>query len=869
MKQQKVTLAAFVCAVLFFVACSNVPECSGGSEDDHGVIGGEDNHDDVTGEGDHDVFAIVDKTISGVSQKGPFVNGSSVTVLELGEESLAQTGSSYEGTIKNDKGEFSVKVAKIVSPYVLLKANGFYRNEITGEKSKKPVTLYALTDLSERDEANVNLLTHMAYERSIYLAVEESLSVANAKKQAEAEVLKSFEIEGDFDEAENWNLFGEGDQSAALLAMSILMQGDLSEAGFSERLANYASDIEVDGKWNDDKVATAIADWASALGRDDGFKKIRDNIAGWGISTGVPAFEKYVNIFWWRNYGLGVCDENREGEILKNQNALSSFADVYYACESKAWREATDYEKDTFGWDDGKDGDAKNGNVVEDNCYVYEDSVWRLGNTSDCSLKLGGCTALRQDSVWEGADKVWYICDNLKWRETTEGKFALETCNAAIEAVVEKVDSTYYICKSDEWVKATKLEYDTYQWPDGKDGDSKWGSVNKNVCYVFENGVWRYGDLEECTLGLGGCTDKCRDRACVRRADNDEWYICYLDGGYKGWIPASAWDLVTLGGVGTFDGEIRVVTLDGVHYFIYDAMIEGFWVEANTIQIDTYDYENNRDWSDGEDGELRKGAVTNSMYVFDKYVWRAAAEVDKAACTEFGQIAQGKVNQENMYFCYGDHWRIFRGREDISYGKLVDERDGKVYRTVKIGEQTWMAENLNYEDEIATPVLQGQSGYPINRKDSSVVYGRVYTWTALVDSIALATDADNPMDCGYGKTCSLTANVRGVCPSGWHLPTQAEWKTLVDAAGGESQAGKILMSQEQLDLSGEKLDLFGFSMLMMPDESVYWLCFWSATETSAEEAYSLCFDGGSGVSHENYDKRQRSPVRCVKDAEYP
>ena len=89
MKQQKVTLAAFVCAVLFFVACSNVPECSGGSEDDHGVIGGEDNHDDVTGEGDHDVFAIVDKTISGVSQKGPFVNGSSVTVLELHRQVLA------------------------------------------------------------------------------------------------------------------------------------------------------------------------------------------------------------------------------------------------------------------------------------------------------------------------------------------------------------------------------------------------------------------------------------------------------------------------------------------------------------------------------------------------------------------------------------------------------------------------------------------------------------------------------------------------------------------------------------------------------------------------------------------------------------
>ena len=163
MKQQKVTLAAFVCAVLFLVSCSNEPEYSGYSEEDHEAI---------VGEHAHEVAAIVDKTISGGSQKGPFVNGSSVTVLELGEESLAQTGSSYEGKIKNDKGEFSLKVAKLVSPYVLLKANGFYRNEITGEKSKSPVTLYALTDLSERDEANVNLLTHMPYERSIYLAVE-------------------------------------------------------------------------------------------------------------------------------------------------------------------------------------------------------------------------------------------------------------------------------------------------------------------------------------------------------------------------------------------------------------------------------------------------------------------------------------------------------------------------------------------------------------------------------------------------------------------------------------------------------------------------------------------------------------------------
>ena len=109
------------------------------------------------------------------------------------------------------------------------------------------------------DEVNVNLLTHLAYERSLYLATD-SLSVSKAKKQAEAEVFKSFEIEGDFGVAEDLNIFGENDQSAALLAISVLMQGDLKEADFSERLDNYARDIEEDGKWDDKKTATAVAD---------------------------------------------------------------------------------------------------------------------------------------------------------------------------------------------------------------------------------------------------------------------------------------------------------------------------------------------------------------------------------------------------------------------------------------------------------------------------------------------------------------------------------------------------------------------------------------------------------------------------------
>ncbi|MCQ2063268.1 MAG: hypothetical protein MJY99_08025, partial [Fibrobacter sp.] len=389
--------AVAISCLLLLAACGDDDKTAGGTEEDAGVI------------------AISEKTVSGVSQKGPFVNGSSVTVQELDGETLTQTGLGFEGKIKSDLGEFSVKVAKLASQYALLKANGFYRNEVTGEKSKSQVTLYALTDLSDRDEVNVNLLTHLTYERSLYLA-SDGISVGKAKKQAESEVLASFGIDGEFANAEDLDIFGDGEQNAALLAVSVLMQGTLNEADFSERLANYAADIETDGKWDDVKTETQIADWASELSLGNGLAAIRNNIVGWNLSSGVPPFEKYVDIFWWQNYGLGSCVKKREGEVLQADNTLSMNHGVHFICRDGAWRVASDIEKDTYKWMDSdkkttsKDGDVKYGDVVKTNCYVFENEAWRTGNNSDCSLGLRGCTKLRADTVGLGSDKVWYTC---------------------------------------------------------------------------------------------------------------------------------------------------------------------------------------------------------------------------------------------------------------------------------------------------------------------------------------------------------------------------------------------------------------------------------------------------------------------------
>lgn len=444
---------------------------------------------------DQEVVAISDKTVSGVSQKGPFVNGSSVTVQELDGETLAQTGNSYEGKIKNDMGEFSVKVTKLASQYALLKANGFYRNEVSGEKSKSQVTLYALTDLSNRDEVNVNLLTHLEYERSLYLVSVDSMSVADAKKQAEKEVLASFGIDGIFANSEDLSIFGKGDENAALLAISILMQGDLSEADFSERLADYAADIETDGKWDDAKTVTEIADWGAAKSLGQSLSYIRTKITDWGLSAEVPAFEKYVDNYWWQNYGLGTCEETREGEVLQNQNSVSQNYGVFFICDNKAWRLATDIEKDSYSWQDSvnKDADVKWGSVNTNICYVFEDKVWRNGDVNDCSLGLRGCTTLKQDTVGLGSDKVWYICDAKKWRE------------------------------------AINSEKDTYGWRDTTDGIIMKGSVSDNL-YIFDVSKWRLAseadiELERCSEAVLG----------IKYTLGKTTFICEKNDQFYGW----------------------------------------------------------------------------------------------------------------------------------------------------------------------------------------------------------------------------------------------------------------------------------------------------------------------------------------------
>jgi hypothetical protein len=326
MVQKKIGMGVFSAWALVSMSLI-VAACS--SSDDKSVAGGTTDDAGIT--------AVTDWEVAGVTQKGPFVTGSAVTVQELDGITLKQTGKSFKGSIKSDKGDFAIKDIDLKSQYAILEASGYYRDEITGKKSTGTVTLRALTDLSNRKTVNINLLTHLEYERVMYLVTEKKKPIADAKAQADEEILAAFNIAGDFGESEDLNIFESGDGNAALLAISVLMQADVDVAGLTERMGEFSIAIAEGGAWEDSDTKAVIADWVCDADLKGTLANVRKNVENWKYADSVPEFEKYVTNYWWENYGLGQCTKKREGEVKRNVNKLSKLYNEYFVCEKGRW----------------------------------------------------------------------------------------------------------------------------------------------------------------------------------------------------------------------------------------------------------------------------------------------------------------------------------------------------------------------------------------------------------------------------------------------------------------------------------------------------------------------------------------------------
>jgi uncharacterized protein (TIGR02145 family) len=140
---------------------------------------------------------------------------------------------------------------------------------------------------------------------------------------------------------------------------------------------------------------------------------------------------------------------------------------------------------------------------------------------------------------------------------------------------------------------------------------------------------------------------------------------------------------------------------------------------------------------------------------------------------------------------------------NIPAGSFCDDRNGKTYRSVTIGNQIWMAENLNYKAE--SSLCYGETTSTEEESQANcALYGRLYTWIA---AMAIEPACDNSYCISH-----LTSPHQGVCPGGWHLPTVEEANELIETAGGASTAGQILKATSGWS-SGNGIDAFGFSAL--------------------------------------------------------
>jgi len=209
-------------------------------------------------------------------------------------------------------------------------------------------------------------------------------------------------------------------------------------------------------------------------------------------------------------------------------------------------------------------------------------------------------------------------------------------------------------------------------------------------------------------------------------------------------------------------------------------------------------------------------------------------------------------------------------RTDIPYGVLVDARDGHVYKTIAIGKQTWMAENLDYHIANLNAVNEITSGCYNDSNQYCQQYGMLYTWGAAVNT-------SNP----YSFSDS-GRQVQGICPSGWHLPADSEWNILTNYVINIIQPATLnctTCSQYELTVSLRALD--GWNLLdnamenKGTDQFVLRILpaiddgqsakFWTSTRDSSamQPEYQIPFWTKTNINIAPY--YSRFSIRCVKN----
>lgn len=704
-------------------------------------------------EPEEEIISIEDADLSGVSQKGPFVVGTSVTAYELlNGRTLKQTGSSFSGSISSNDGRFNIKSVKLKSQYAYLVADGYYRNEVTGRNSKSQIRLRALTNLKGRKSANVNLMTHLEYDRVLYLVTQKGFSVVDAKKKAQSEIYKAFHIDSENFKSfsEDLDVFGHGDENAALLAISILLQGNRSEAELTSLLTSFSYDFAEDGEWNDSASRAKVADWIFSQDTIGGFRVFRENVEKWNLGS-VPGFEDYARNFWISEYQLGACTDKVGGSVVMVPNRFSKFNAkttdetaklVRFTCDANGWRVASAAEKDTVGFGSGKIGELKKALINPSFYYIYVNSdsgkYWRLASTMekdtlglplDLHIENGKLIkGLKTDSMyyWNSENKVW------------------------VEAIQNDIAAGMACVVATDGLKADVLI-----------GDDKGKKTNSIIC---DNGNWRTSSVREQIFGL--CNDRHvgdivrHDSVYVLQAP-DSWmnqiipifyFMCKKNADNYEWNIARDEEYNMRGVDCDEPGKIyKGVVIDSISY-----KCEGNGVVSRINPKDLLAINpENPDQPYACDVHTRgKYARLNGYESFFKCETQTLYK-DEGECENYWS----DDCEDKLYLGEHGEWRITFDslNVDTSCVKNSENLD-YCFETVGVGKYRWMAENLNYMPKLPDSIAYFNDMLDCF-KDDCDTYGMRYFWSnaLLLDSI-------------YDYRMADISNVqKGVCPEGWRI----------------------------------------------------------------------------------------------------